>query len=439
MSALWDCFEICINCFQGFLMVFFPFKYLGGRISDSFTKNHGPLFSILFTAAISVFNRITYFEHFYIVFYILILLIYSILYLSGDLPNKLFASVFPLLISSAISAMVAGICSILFNKTFKEILSYPDIERAIGIIITQLLIFYFIILSLKIFAHNKENSYRLSKREWFVVSTTFILSMMVGAFLCLIALDNISFKSRIYIALGLISIVLMNLVSFYLIIDLGRKNLSVVENEKLKLQVTYNKQYVENADIEFNLIQKLRHDSKAVYQVLDDYLLNGDIDKARDYLRSLADLADERIIFVNTSNDVANSIINAKLTVAKSFGIHTTCMSVKNFNGIEDLDLCRLLSNMLDNAITATSSNDNPDKKLSLLITEESGTYKFLVKNSIKESVLKTNPNLITTKKNRNSNGYGTRIIKDIAKKYNGRCEFYEKDSEFCCAVILNI
>ena len=66
----------------------------------------------------------------------------------------------------------------------------------------------------------------------------------------------------------------------------------------------------ENANTEFNLIQKLRHDSKAIYQVLGDFLSRGEIEKANSYLRKLTDIADDRIIFINTDNDFANSIIN---------------------------------------------------------------------------------------------------------------------------------
>ena len=439
MNVLWDSFEIGVNCFQGFITMYFPFKYLGGRFSDNFFKNHGAMFSALLSILITIMNSLTAFEHFLALLYAFLIFLYSVTSLNGKMANKIFASIFPVVIVLVTTATTAGAASVIFDTTINDIYTQSNWKRVITVIATQLIIFYLIALSIKIFEKNEDSSHQLSKSEWILVSVTLLLSIVIGAFFVLISYDSISDKSRIYITLGILSIVVINLVSFYLIIDLGKKNLSVIENEKLKLQIAYNKQYVENADIEFNLIQKLRHDSKAVYQVLDDYLLNDNVDKARAYLRTLTDLADERIIFINTSNDVANSIINAKLTVAKSFGIHTTCMSVKNFNGIEDLDLCRLLSNMLDNAITATSSDDNPDKELSLLITEESGTYRFLVKNTIRESVLNTNPDLITTKNNQNTSGYGIRIIKDIAKKYNGHCEFYEKDSRFCCAVILNI
>ena len=59
------------------------------------------------------------------------------------------------------------------------------------------------------------------------------------------------------------------------------------------------------------------------------------------------------------------------------------------------------------------------------------------MKNSIEGSVIQNNPNLITTKKDKHLHGLGTKIIKDIAKKYNGMADFFENDDFFICHIIL--
>lgn len=33
--------------------------------------------------------------------------------------------------------------------------------------------------------------------------------------------------------------------------------------------------------------------------------------------------------------------------------------------------------------------------------------------------------------------GNGIKIIRDIAGKYNGHCDFYEEENMFCCLVVL--
>lgn len=59
------------------------------------------------------------------------------------------------------------------------------------------------------------------------------------------------------------------------------------------------------------------------------------------------------------------------------------------------------------------------------------------MKNTIDESVVTKNPYLHTIKKYKDVHGYGTKIIHDIARKYKGKCDFYEEDSFFCCSVTL--
>ena len=53
--------------------------------------------------------------------------------------------------------------------------------------------------------------------------------------------------------------------------------------------------------------------------------------------------------------------------------------------------------------------------------------------------MLSANPNLTTDKQDKKSHGLGTKIIKDIAAKYNGFAEFYDEDGSFCCNVIINL
>ena len=72
---------------------------------------------------------------------------------------------------------------------------------------------------------------------------------------------------------------------------------------------------------------------------------------------------------------------------------------------------------------------------LSLLSDENS--YSIDLKNTIDISVLESNPQLLTTKKNRNEHGYGINIIKEIASKYDGYCDFYEESGMFCCRIVM--
>ena len=67
----------------------------------------------------------------------------------------------------------------------------------------------------------------------------------------------------------------------------------------------------------------------------------------------------------------------------------------------------------------------------------DENSYSIDLKNTIDISVLESNPQLLTTKKNRNDHGYGINIIKEISSKYDGYCDFYEESGMFCCRIVM--
>lgn len=436
-TILWNVFEIAVNLYQGFVMMFFPFKYLGGKYSEKFKNNYGLIFSVLLALNISIFNHIASFEHILALSYGVMIFLFSLIFLKGTLQSKIFISVLSLIIVLLSSAAIAGLVSVIFDKPMIEVLQNNDWQRALGVILTQLFIAYLMAFSLKLLKRQNKNNVLLSGKENLLISFTLLFSLLVGSILCLVSFDDISYRNRILMAIGFIILIIINIITILITVDIQHKNLSVIENEKLKLQLTYNKQYIENADAEYELIRKLRHDTKNIYHIIDNYLIEKDIDNARNYIKKAIDIADDHIVFVTTQNKVVNAIINAKLTVAKSLGIKATCLCIDDFDGIDDIDICRLLSNMLDNAIAATSQNKEQSKKMHLKISCDSNIYAFRLENSIDRSVLQENPDLHTTNTQYDKHGYGVKIIKEISKKYNGHCVFFEEDKTFCTLVTL--
>lgn len=437
MSILWEVFEISVNFFQGFILVFFPYSYLGDKQNRKFYKSQGIAYSIILASAISVMNRVTAFEHFYALIYVAITFLYTYIHLNGSLLKKIFAAIFPSLVMAAISVLTTNLFSVLFNISPEQVLTNDSVERCFAVIATQFLIICVIILSLKIIKRSDNKNFDLAAAEWILISVVLAISIVICAFLNFASFEILSPNGRIYIVIAFMGIILINAVVCYLVVDLGKKNAAVRENEILKLQREYNNQYIKNANTEYDLIKKLRHDFKDSYSVIYTLLSEGKSDKAMEHIKNNIDILSQTEIFVRTNNDIVNAVVNAQMSTAKSFGIDATCLSVMDFDGIDDVDLCRLLSNMFENAVTACVNSKRNKKQIYMKITSDENNYTFNLKNTIDSSVLTNNKNLHTTKNMNGEHGYGTKIIRDIAVKYNGRCDFYEEDDLFCCNVIL--
>jgi hypothetical protein len=398
MSVLWDLFEITVNFFQGFIMVFFAHSYLGDKNNRKFLKSSGFLYGIVLSAAISILNYFMVFENFYAFLYIAIIFWYAAVSLEGTWLKKAYASVLPVLIVLVPSALISNFTSFLFKTNLYDICSKQNIDRFITVIAVQFAIIYIMAFLLKMLKKDENRKNSLAVTEWILISSVLVISIVIGAFLEMISLEGISHGSRRYLVFSLAGIILINVVVCYLVVDLGRKNVVMRENELLRLQQEYNKQYIENADTEYDLIRKMRHDFRDNYSALYTLLSDGNVQSAKQHIEKHLDKLVKAETFVHTENDIVNAVINSKLSAARSFGIEATCLSISDFHEIDDIDLCRLLSNMLENAITACNSSQREVKQIYLKISSDEYKYIFNLKNTIDTSVLKKNPTLKTTK-----------------------------------------
>lgn len=437
-DILWGVFETLVNLYQGSIVMYFAFCYLGDKKGRRYLHSSVVLFVVVFVIAMSVMNYVTVFEHFYALIYAVIVFIYSLICLKGTIVKKLFASIFPILILLISTAFIGNIATILFNKNLYYILVGNSFERLISILAVQLLVLYLVMLSLRVLTCKNTVDNELVMTEWILISVVLLISIAIGAILNLIVLNPDDDHGAKYVVIALAGIILINIAVCYLVVDLSKKNKAVRENEALRLAQEYSSQYAKNAEIEYDAIRKMRHDFKDYFSVIYTLLKNNNVELAISNIEKNIGALSDTGIFIRTNNDIVNAVINAKLSTAKSLGIDSTCLSVMDFDGIDDLDLCRLLSNMLDNAITACNNIKEGERRIYMKITDDGYNYTFNLKNTIEGSVIVNNRNLETTKPEKELHGFGTQIIRDISSKYNGRCDFYEENGCFCCNVILS-
>ena len=251
----------------------------------------------------------------------------------------------------------------------------------------------------------------------------------------LIAIDS---TQRLYINLLILTIVAVNIIIFYMIDSISVKNNQKKELELLKIQEQYSHQYIENASQQYDSIRKIRHDLKDQLSAVYTMIVQGHADESMKYIEKYVNVISISESFVNTDNYIVNAIINSKFAVAATEGIRTNCSCIKSLDGIDDIDMLHILSNTLDNAITASEKiTDKSERFINLDISKTMDIYRIVVRNAINESVLKRNPSLKTTELNAHKHGWGIKIIREIAEKYQGRCEFYESDKMFTCLITL--
>ena len=118
-------------------------------------------------------------------------------------------------------------------------------------------------------------------------------------------------------------------------------------------------------------------------------------------------------------NELLNIILSVKIEEAKKYDINIE-LKIDYFIelNMEDIDVCNIFTNLLDNSIEAAKKNEN--KNIKLYIYEKNGYV--IIKNENFCKCYKKNEvgKFETTKKDKKSHGYGIKIIEKTVEKYNG-------------------
>lgn len=440
-TTFWTLFEISVNVYQSIMAAYFVRTFLGTKLSARTTRNFTAVFICIYTAAICFENYLGPIELFggfkpyYAAVYIVLLAIYAFCVLKGSIAKKIFAAAFANVIILLSSALCGNAAALIFDEEFAYLLYTPSVERFLVIISVQLLVFYLMFISLRLL-RQVNGSDSLFHFEWAIITVTLSISLLTAAYINYVAMgkdDNL----RLYSLFVFMCIILTNIIVCYLLTELSSKRRVANEVNLLKKTREYNNQYIEALQSDQDVVRKMRHDYRNGFLTVYTLLENGETNEAKEHIQKIIGIINETEVFIKTNNTVVNAVVNAKLSTTKSLNIESECLVMSDISGIDDVDICRLLSNMLDNAITACQGSIGVNKRICLSIRGDNGNYIFTVKNTIDESVIAKNPQLISTKKNRNEHGFGIRIIREIAKSYDGRSDFYEENGMFCCSVYL--
>lgn len=184
----------------------------------------------------------------------------------------------------------------------------------------------------------------------------------------------------------------------------------------------------------------LRHEMKNKLSYIGMLVANKDYDKLKEYCdRNTGEI--EQMDFVSSNNQIINVATNITLSKIKNTGIEfESKIAVRSRLPIEENDLFSILMNLLNNAVEACETSD-AEKPRILLKIYNNGSYLFIhTENPVSGSRdRKDILSLSTTKDDAKRHGYGSRIIKRLAEKYNGTASFDIVDGKFVADIMLEI
>ena len=211
-----------------------------------------------------------------------------------------------------------------------------------------------------------------------------------------------------------------------------------IENAKLKNDMVLMRAAADNYDN----MRMLRHDLKNQYAYIATLYEQGKDEEAKRFFGELSAKADAVLGNVNVSSGNRTVDIAVNMTAAKAeragVSFEHIC-AVSPELRFTDSDLFSLLINLLDNAIEGSARSDAEDKRAVIMMYEQGNYLMIRVTNSVAEedAAKRAAAGGLTSKSDKTAHGYGGRIVRRIARKYDGEVAYSAENGTFCAKAML--
>lgn len=240
------------------------------------------------------------------------------------------------------------------------------------------------------------------------------------------------FQSQILVIV--ISFILINVFLYVLLYQIQKLQKSRYELKLLEEKMAFEKARHNDASAVWENVRKVQHDMKQHLTVMSGYLEQDESEACKTYIQSLLPQVDQMGKLIRSDNTILDYLINSKLCALKNTRVIISG-SIGDLSDIRDADLACLMGNILDNAIEAVEQVE--EKRIELLFSKQNSNRIIICKNTVKESVLKNNKDLRTTKKSGDSHGWGHQIVEKIVSDYHGMIDYFEEFGMFGVQIIL--
>ncbi len=250
--------------------------------------------------------------------------------------------------------------------------------------------------------------------------------------------NSISGDNVFAIALA-ISLILSS--SIIILIVIGK----IVQDDKLKLEyelinerIKTNHKSYENINEIHNKLRYVYHDLKNHMICIKSYETKEEIIS---YINNLESHINDFEKFKNTGNKTLDIILGEKTYLCKKYNIEfEDNINISKLSFIQDIDICAMFANALDNAIEACLNIDNEiEKRIEVKATYINGFAIIKFINTKVNDIKFIDERIKTSKDDNKIHGIGLASIKYIASKYDGEIIVNYSDNEFILKIMIPI
>ena len=338
------------------------------------------------------------------------LLIVLMIFHRSSLFLKCSAAVLIFPVMTAISYILQDIGSLIWLYGFQTNMSlaWQDILHAFTMIL-RIPVWYVIYRCVKRWIPHAVHN--LTRRMWILLDL-----VSVASFIGIITVIYKSTSATSYMAYpACIASLVTNMGCCYLCTYMANTIRTEMELETYQ----YQQAYYQEMEAGQQAIRRMRHDMKNHLNIVGSFLQNQGYDEA---IRYLSELNQEFVPSTKAycPNSTVNAVLNVKEQAAKSCGIRCDLqVDLLESPEIDNVDLCSLFSNTLDNAIEASEKLPEEQRLITIRAELVREMLVILVENNALSGEMSSG---VTTKKDAFLHGFGVANIRKAVEKYGGEC-----------------
>lgn len=321
------------------------------------------------------------------------------------------------------------ICDVIVVTSFYDYTLRTEVYEFLGTMTVLLITVCEIVVEKIVYIRKIEN---FVSPYWALLLLIPLCSMVMIHF----SIYNSFSKHNTVVVIEGVGLLVINIVSFYLFSAMEIAYSKNIENE---LAVQTSKIYKNQLDIIIKSqeqIHSFRYDMKYHVRELLSMAKSKNMEDMIEYLENMNLGTENPDEYVYSGNREFDSNLNYLLQRAND-KLENVLLKVKipEQSLISAFDINIILSNLLDNAITAAEKSD--EKYLNIDINANASLLYISIENSYNGIVKEHQGTFFTLKEDKQLHGYGLKNVKRIVKKYNGTMNTTYSESRFCTNIML--
>lgn len=389
MSAtFWKVFELTISVLENMLLLGFCMDFMQQR-----PKGKRGKFLWLFAVLVGmIFPALEKYPAIYDRWELWLTLLWLFGYLAvstrGSILRKIIAAVVARELTTFVNTAVLFGCSLLLQESVASFIQQQDIARIATVLLTKIL-YFFVGKILNGLLFERKN---LVNWQWIVIGCSLVFSTVAGKTLITLSRDfpGIQMQEQKLMLLCVSCIWLMCLIMYFVVQQMSKDNQTKLEYEPMKEKEKYSKESMEIITRSNEELREFKHDLKNYLLPLQEAMETMPQSEMVKVWEKINQKIEDVQTLIQTGNSYVDSMINTKITLARSEKVDVKCTILSKMEGIDDLEFCSVFGNLMDNAIEAERKVIEK-KEIIIFVEEKMGYLRLEIQNKIEKSVLNEN------------------------------------------------